>query len=177
MIARLAGFLFYPTAKTWAAVSPLPFLAQIDFNQTINLGGIIVGGLVLAFGLLFTIRSNVAKVWRETAEGEKERARQLEEERDEQRRLKHEAINERNALRLKTDQTIVLKQMADDQREIVAQLAENHRLGLEKGAELLAQTETRLLDQIGTITRAQADLAVIVDRVVSRLDQIDQRAA
>jgi hypothetical protein len=156
------------------SVSVLPYFAAADFNSTINLGGVIVGCLVLAFGLLFTLRSNVAKVWRETAEGERERARQLEHERDEQRDLKHSALNEVAALRLKTDQTVVLKQMADDQATLIERLAENHRMGLEKAAELLAGTETRLLDQMGIVTRAQADLAVVVERVVVRLANLEK---
>lgn len=177
MVGKLAAILLYPPAKVWAAISPLPFIASIDFSNTINVGGIIVGGLVLTFGLMFTIRSNVAKVWRETAEAEKQRARQLEHERDEQREQKHTALNEVAALRLKTDQTLVLEQMARDQRDLIAQLAENQRVGLEKSAELLGATETRLLEQIAVVTRAQADLATVVERVVDRLDDIDRRAA
>lgn len=158
-------------------MSLIPVIAQIDFSNTINIGGVIVGGLVLGFGLMFTIRSNVAKVWRETAEAEKQRGKQLEKERDEQRELKHTALNEAAGLRLKTDQTIVLEQMAKDQRELIVRLAENQRVGLEKASELLGATESRLLDQIGIVTRAQADLASVVERVVGRLDEIDRRPA
>lgn len=50
--------------------------AEVDFSNTITTGAIISSTIVIVIAGLFTIRGNVAKVWRENYEGEKE-AREL----------------------------------------------------------------------------------------------------
>jgi hypothetical protein len=81
-------------------------LAVLDLSavQGIVALAVAVLGAVGAVGAsLFTIRSNVAKVWREQAEGEKAAREEAEREILRQRELKHTALNEANALRLRTD--------------------------------------------------------------------------
>lgn len=172
---RIAAFFVYPTVKTWlvASLAVTGTFSTIDFTRTVNLGGIIVGLLVLGFGALFTIRANVAKVWKDNYEAEQERARRLEQERDEQRQLKHDALSEVAALRL-TDQKAVLSQMGRDHRELITMLVEQQRVGLEKAAQMLSATEGRLLEQMSVVTRAQADLALIIDRSTERLERLER---
>jgi hypothetical protein len=107
----------------------------------LTLGSIVAGVVILAASALFTIRSNVAKVWRETAEGERARAEEWERKYDEQRKLKHEARGERDALKLTRDLTPVLTLLGDLRTEeartgaAVAELAAAvHRLFERKGA-------------------------------------------
>lgn len=93
------------------------------FSSTINLGAIVVGFLVVVVGGLFTIRTNVAKIWRENYEAEKAKAESLEKElaaakaeTAEQRDLKHKALGEVAALQL-TDQAAVLRELAAIRKE------------------------------------------------------------
>lgn len=49
----------------------------VDFNHTITLGSVLIAFIILAIAGVFTIRSKIATIWREEAEGEraaKERA-------------------------------------------------------------------------------------------------------
>lgn len=71
-------------ASLWKAVAAaLPLgsasvFAQVDFSHTITLGSIILGVLLTAVAGLFTIRTQVVNVWRQTAEGRLERIKELE---------------------------------------------------------------------------------------------------
>lgn len=61
----------------------------------------IVGPLtIIAVAGFFTVRSNVAKIWRENYEAEVERSRIAHEEAREQRELKHQALGDAAALKL-----------------------------------------------------------------------------
>lgn len=54
-----------------------PVLAAASFSNTITLGSIVLGVIVLIIAGVFTIRSNVAKIWREEAEGQRQKAERL----------------------------------------------------------------------------------------------------
>ena len=157
-----------PLKVKLAGVLVAAFLAA-GVTDTVGFAVGVTAAAAIAIGGIFTILSNIARVWREAAEAERVRVQQVTAELGEQRELKHAALNEVAALKMKTDQTVVLERMRDDQREILTLLSETHREGLAEAAKMLAATETRLLEQISVVTRAQADLAVVVERIVDRL--------
>lgn len=112
-------------------------LIAVDFRDQITLGSIMVTVVIMAIAGLFTIRTKIANVWREEAEGEraaKERAqeelKQAAVERAEferyQQELRHELKNQIAAqrhqivaLEAKTDLTVALENI----REMNADLA------------------------------------------------------
>ncbi len=51
----------------------------VDFNHTITLGSVLTAFVVIAIAGVFTVRSKIATVWRQEAEGERARASRLEE--------------------------------------------------------------------------------------------------
>ncbi len=54
-------------------------IAAVDFNRTITLGSVLVAFVIIAISGVFTIRSKIAGIWRQEAEGERARASRLEE--------------------------------------------------------------------------------------------------
>ncbi len=110
----------------------------IDFNHTITLGSVLTAFIVIAIAGVFTVRSKIATVWRQEAEGERARAHRLEEtlakERDDriqlerqQQELRHDLKGEVVALKAqlkaveaKTDLTAALEAI----RQMNAALAE-----------------------------------------------------
>lgn len=54
-------------------------LSAIDFKGTITLGSVLLSLLVIALAAFFTIRSKIATIWREEAEGERAAKSRLEE--------------------------------------------------------------------------------------------------
>ncbi len=88
-----------------AGIGPSTVMAEADFSGTITLGSIILGIVVLIAAGFFTIRSNVASVWRQEAEGWKENAKHEAERReaavaemqsqlDAEREVRHELKND-----------------------------------------------------------------------------------
>lgn len=68
----LIGKLFVPLAMPGLAAIGLGMLAVVNgVYNAIEVVAIAVGLVVVAVAGVFTIRSNVAKIWREQAEGEK----------------------------------------------------------------------------------------------------------
>ncbi len=51
----------------------------IDFNHTITLGSILTAFVVIAIAGVFTVRSKIATIWRQEAEGERAAKQRLEE--------------------------------------------------------------------------------------------------
>lgn len=43
----------------------------VDFSHTITLGSLLIGGMVLVMAGVYTVRSKIATIWREEAEGER----------------------------------------------------------------------------------------------------------
>lgn len=137
-------------------------MLAIEFSETINLGGILIIVFGVAAALFFTVRSNVAKYWREVAEAEQRRVAQLQEkilglvpkesletailERDEQRALKHEAISDAAALRLTRDLTPLIKSQQHMMERFMAFQEEGearYGLALKEVRDLFAQHEER----------------------------------
>lgn len=108
--------------------------------NAIEVGGILLALLVVAVAGIFTIRSNVAKIWREQAEGEKARnldltaqlAEVITEHADVIAKMKladaevvaelHRVAAELEAANLRTDLTSVVTKMADHHAETIAVL-------------------------------------------------------
>ncbi len=113
-------------------------LATIDFNSQITLGSILIAFILIAVSGIFTVRSKIATIWREEAEGEraakeryeqaltKERADRIQVERQQQE-LRHDLKSEvaglkaqLKAVEAKTDLTAALETI----RQMNATLAE-----------------------------------------------------
>jgi hypothetical protein len=69
---------------------------------------VLIGAAGTVYGARAYGRQRAGEVWQQTAEGWQQRASLAEQERDEQRVLKHQARNELAAQKLKTDMTVVL---------------------------------------------------------------------
>ena len=61
-------------------ISGIGLLATVNFTDTITLGSVLIAIIVLVVAALFTIRSKIATIWREEAEGERARADRLDEQ-------------------------------------------------------------------------------------------------
>lgn len=97
--------LLWLSAKHIAAwtglVAPIwALLADTKLFDPHTMVGLVGPLLVIAVAGFFTVRSNVAKIWRENYEAEAERTKIAQDEAKEQRELKHQALGEVAALRL-----------------------------------------------------------------------------
>lgn len=143
------------------------------FSNSINTGAIVVAVLVTGAGGIATFRARNAKTWRDAFEAEQANRHLAESEAIEQRELKHAALAEIAALKLKTDITLVLKQMAADHTELMETLVAQQADGLTNAARMLAQTETRLNEQIQGIATSQVRSAELLERVAARVEKLE----
>lgn len=93
-------YLFGFTMVAYSSSLALASQRGVNVTDTVNLGAILVAMIVIAIAGLFTIRTNVAKIWKDNYEAERENRKIAEAEAREQRELKHKAINEKEAQRL-----------------------------------------------------------------------------
>lgn len=77
----------------------LGLFTAIDFNHTITLGSILIGFVIVVVGGIFTIRSKIASVWREEAEGERAAKQRLEHELAEEKASRAKFDREQQELR------------------------------------------------------------------------------
>lgn len=84
----------------WTGFVGISWPVLATFFDPHALFGVIGPLTIIAVAGFFTVRSNVARIWRENYEAEVERSRIAREETLEQRELKHQAINEVAALKL-----------------------------------------------------------------------------
>lgn len=142
-------------------VSVETVFAQANFSNTITLGSIILGIVVLVVAALFTIRSNVAKIWREEAEGWKssalherelreksvlDRARELDEERD----VRHALKNELAA----TKADLAVEKAKPDLSLIVEQSKENYANAMRDITAMvtgIVETQNQMLDVLSRL--------------------------
>jgi len=119
---------------------------DIDFRSQITLGTILLGALVLVVAGSFTIRSKIANIWREEAEGERAAKERLQEELNEakderlvfekeQQEIRHnlkDKIAELNAqlkiMEAKTDLTSVLEIISSNSAATQKNHNETHKL-------------------------------------------------
>ncbi len=121
-------FIFYKAlGQAIGLLTSAGVVFAIDFNHTITLGSILTALIVIAIAGVFTVRSKIATIWREEAEGEraakqrieealaKERADRLVFERQQQE-IRHDLKGEVVALKAqlkaveaKTDLTVALE--------------------------------------------------------------------
>ncbi len=115
-------------------------LSAVDFNSQITLGSILIAFIVIAVAGVFTVRSKIATIWREEAEGERAAKQRLEEtlakERSEhtqleqrQQELRHDLKGEiasltvqLKAVEAKTDLTSALEAIREMNANLAAQL-------------------------------------------------------
>ncbi len=110
--------------------------------------------------------------WKENAAAAEVKADRLAEELSTQRALKHEALTELTAERLKTDQTIVLEELSQFHKEfamrgeifneILKELAEQRQSGMSEIVGELRTMEDRLVSVIGQQTTA---LGLIAEKI------------
>lgn len=114
-------------------------MAAVDFSHTITLGSVLIAFIIIAISGVFTIRSKIAGIWRQEAEGERAKASRLELELAKERadrlvferaqqELRHDLKGEVVALKAqlkaveaKTDLTVALEAI----RVMNAELAEH----------------------------------------------------
>lgn len=72
--------VFLPVASPGLAATAAGLIAATNATNTLQVLAIVGGLAVVAVAGVFTIRSNVAKIWREQSEGEKARADKLQTE-------------------------------------------------------------------------------------------------
>lgn len=73
--------------------------AEIDFSHTITLGSVLVAFVVLAIAGIFTLRSKIANVWRQEAEGERALRERAQEELNNARQERQSFEREQQELR------------------------------------------------------------------------------
>ncbi len=130
--------LYKAIGLTVGLLASFGVIFAIDFNNTITTGSILIAFIIAVAAGAFTVRSKIATVWRQEAEGERARAARLEEtlakERSDrlqlerqQQELRHDLKGEVVALKAqlkaveaKTDLTVALEAI----REMNAHLAE-----------------------------------------------------
>ena len=138
----------------------------IDFTHTISLGSIMLGFLLIVGAGVVTVRSKIAAIWREEAEGERAAKERAQEEladtradraqfEREQQELRHELKNQVAAttaqlkvLEAKTDLTLALESIRQMNEETVDKIA--HLVVdtfVKKSKEEHAETH-RLLEEI-----------------------------
>lgn len=61
-------------------VSGFGALAVVDFSHTVTLGSILIAFIILIVSGIFTVRSKIATIWRQEAEGERAAKERLEEQ-------------------------------------------------------------------------------------------------
>lgn len=134
-----------PGAKiilAWA-LGGLALTADVQlFSQDSVLSAIVVG-VIAAFTIWATYRTNAIKFWRDTAEGATARCRELEQENKRQRELKHTALAEVAALTLRTDMGPLLERI----------------VVIQEGQELRARREEQMSDAIEAVASSQSQIA------------------
>lgn len=71
----------------------------IDFSHTITLGSVLIAFIVIAVSGVFTVRSRIAKIWRDEAEGERAVRQRLERELAEEKTSRAQFDREQQELR------------------------------------------------------------------------------
>lgn len=80
MAASQMLVIFYKSlGLTAGLLASFGVLATIDFNSEITLGSILIAFIIIAVAGVFTVRSKIATIWREEAEGERAAKQRLEE--------------------------------------------------------------------------------------------------
>ncbi len=121
----------------------LTVIATVDLSNEITLGSILIAFIIIAVSGVFTVRSKIATIWREEAEGERASKDRLEEilanERIErtkferqQQEIRHELKGEIAALKAqikvmeaKTDLSVALEAIRQMHVILVEQIAES----------------------------------------------------
>lgn len=117
-------------------------VAALDFQNQVTTGSIIATAVVLALAGLFTIRSKIAKVWRDERDAERTRADRLEGELTEAKRERAEFDHDQQELRHKADTEI-------------ARLTSDLKI-LEAKTDLTAAIDAMKMMNEGTVTTVSA---------------------
>lgn len=182
----LTGWLASLGSVKWliAAAATVPFFEVVLFSKDALFGAL--GPLVIVvLAGFFTLRSNIARNYREIAQAEQARAEELRLQlkdmttaRDEQRMLKHECKSELAAMRMKTDVTPVLQAISASQEQLTAFYSEFLNRGDgERFDELRAaiqESEARMVEQLKAMTRTQNAQAKAMESLAERMGNLEE---
>lgn len=141
-------------------------LAQASFSNTITLGSIILGIIVLVVAALFTIRSNVASVWRQEAEGWKERAESERHDREEREKELQAQLDQEREVRhgLKNELAGIRAELA------IEKAKPDLSLIVEQGKQNYAAAMTQITSMVEGIVATQNNMLEVLARLATALD-------
>lgn len=158
-----------------ATIASAATIAAGVFSGTISIGTAVVATLVIAVAGYFASRykltelaqeqtkgaQDAASQWRDNYLAERQRADDFEHRYQEQRALKHEALANLAAEKLKTDQTIVIKGL-EAQMKALRTFHDDFLQRETEAAEIrktVVATEERIVAQLADIARSLEELA------------------
>lgn len=145
-----AGVIAYgmKMAALWST-SVAAFYADLTLFDPRTLFGS-VGAILIVFGTAaLTVRSRAIQFWKSEADAATARAERMEKERDEQRELKHTALAETNALRLKTDIAPILEALAEVQKSLAERALDRDEITFAlSGMKAALEAQTILLERL-----------------------------
>jgi hypothetical protein len=180
--------LSIPQTFMAAAAGIVTIFAQTNFSNTIPLGSIILGLIVVAVAGFFTIRSNIASTWKDNYEGERVKRKQAEEdlvnmkaelldqmasEREEQGRLRHDLKDQLATVKAqlmvaqaKTDLSVVMATQVE-MRDVLHQLAD--------AATKASRTDEKL-DEVHHLVNSHRDeLLAEISRLLAEISRLRDR--
>ena len=131
MMVKLLPLLYKMSGHAVYLIAGLGVVVGVDFQNKITLGSVLVAAVLVILAGIFTIRSKIATIWREEAEGERAAKERLQEElaqekaartvfEREQQELRHALKNEivslkaqNKVLETRTDLSIALEAIKD----------------------------------------------------------------
>ena len=138
----------------------VPVLIDTGFSNTITTGSLVLGLLILAAAATFTIRSNVAAVWRQQAEGWEDKAKN---ELEEKERLRHEWNEEKAAL--------IVKQADELESERLLRHEIRDQLAASNAALRVCETELERRPDLSVVLESQSALAGEITRLLGEIHE------
>jgi hypothetical protein len=149
--------------------------AQADFSGTITLGSVLLAVVVLVAAGFFTVRSNVAAVWRQEAEGQKARADRADEHALEiqaqmlAEREEHQALLARE----RDEQQVVRHNLRNELAAVTLQLdAEKRKPDLSVLVELQKENYAKAMQEVTTlfegVTRTQQEMLAVLQKLADK---------
>lgn len=99
MTVKLLPLLYKMAGHAAYLVAGFGIVIGVDFQNKITLGSLLVAAVLIILAGIFTIRSKIATIWREEAEGERAAKERCQEELAEERERRAEFEREQQELR------------------------------------------------------------------------------
>ena len=153
-------------------------LAEVQFSGAFTLGSAIVGILVIIVAGLFTIRTNVAKIWKDNAEAEAAARKLAEKEAKEQRELKHALISEHAAEKLlwanekgELSARITLLETRPDMSAISEQISAASAESVATIVNIIAAHDERVAEMYAKMIETNAEIAKVLKEIQKSLQK------